>query len=120
SIANPVLPEINKRKFRQLADTLKNCIRSYDLDIIEIRETDNQHFKPEELYKRINHKPFPIKEHTFEYWNAYIDSDLINAIRGIYGRNKWFYLIKEDKRMRNQEMITCLCYLQYLIGSGLI
>jgi len=118
NIANPVLPEINKRKFSQLPELLKNCIWNYDLDLIEIRQTDNQNFKPEELYKRLNHKPFPIKEHTFEYWNAYIDSDFTGAIKDIYRRNRWLYVIKEDKRMRSQEMITCLCYLQYLIGNG--
>lgn len=118
NLARPLLQEINKKKFRQLPLVLQKKIRDYNLDIIEIRESDNISFKPEELYKRLNHKPMPIREHTFEFWNAYVDSDLIHNIKDIYLRNPWLYVRKEDNRMQNLEMVTFLCYLHLFLGSG--
>jgi len=118
NLARPLLQEINKKNFNQLPLVMQNKIRNYSLDIIEIKESDNISFKPEELYKRLNHKPMPIKEHTFEFWNAYVDSDLIHSIKDIYQRNSWLYVKKEDNRMQNLEMITFLCYLNLLLGTG--
>lgn len=118
NLIRPLLQEINKKKFNQLPDILQNKIRNYNLDIIEIKESDNISFKPEELYKRLNHKPMPIKEHTFEFWNAYVDGDLIHSIKDIYQHNPWLYVKKEDNRMQNLEMITFLCYLNLLLGAG--
>ncbi|WP_157097921.1 DUF262 domain-containing protein [Niabella ginsenosidivorans] len=118
NLARPLLQGVNKKKFSQLPLILQNKIRNYNLDIIEIKESDNIGFKPEELYKRLNHKPMPIKEHTFEFWNAYIDGNLIHDIKGIYQRNPWLYVKKEDNRMQNLEMITFLCYLNLSLGTG--
>ncbi len=118
NLTKPLLQEINKKKFNQLPLIMQNKIRNYNLDIIEIKETDNISFKPEELYKRLNHKPMPIKEHTFEFWNAYVDSDLIYSIKDIFQRNPWLYVRKEDNRMQNLEMITFLCYINLFLGTG--
>ncbi|WP_161964253.1 DUF262 domain-containing protein [Chitinophaga flava] len=109
-----LLPHLHKKKFRQLSEEEQSCIRNFDLEVIEIKEENNKHFLPEELFKRINHKPFPIKENTFECWNAYVDSEIIEAIKDTYKRNNWLYLRKDDKRMLNEELVTSLCYLHYM------
>lgn len=117
-IEKPVLQHINNKKYNQLPETLQNRILDFELNIIEIRAADNPGFKPEELYKRLNHKPFPIREHTFEYWNAYIDQELTGAVKEMSAANKWLYIRKEDNRMLNLQMITALCYLELMLGGG--
>lgn len=116
NLTSPLIPDINKKKFKQLLKETGNHIYNYVLDIIEIKEINNKNFKPEELYKRLNYKPFPIKDNTFEYWNSYVDSDIVNAVKDIYNRNKWLYLRKQDNRMLNEELIMCLCYLNFTLG----
>ncbi|HEY9258626.1 DUF262 domain-containing protein [Chitinophaga sp.] len=107
-------PQLHAKKFNQLSEDEQLCIKNYDLEVIEIKEENNKDFKPEELFKRLNNKPFPIKEHTFEFWNAYIDSEITNSIKNICERNSWLYLRIEDKRMLNEELVTCLGYLHYI------
>ena len=79
---------------------------------------DNKNFKPEDLFKRINNKPYPIKENTFEFWNACIDNEIVNSIKGICQRNSWLYLRIEDRRMLNEELVVCLCYLNYMTNAS--
>ncbi|WP_173003224.1 DUF262 domain-containing protein [Chitinophaga sp. SYP-B3965] len=119
-LKSELLPEIDGKRFDQLSQFFQERIMEYDIDIIEIKQSENKTFKPEELFKRLNHKPFPIKENSFEYWNAYVDSDIIGAIKDIYERNSWLSLRKFDRRMQNQEMITCLCYLNYMIPPDMM
>lgn len=109
-----ILTLLDKMRFDQLLESYKNRIYNYKIDVIEIKEKDNEHFKPEELFKRINSKPFPIKPHSFEFWNAYIDNDIIASIKDVCKRNNWLYLRRNDKRMLNEELVTCLCYLHHM------
>lgn len=114
NLRSELLSHLHGKKFRQLSEQEQLCLKNYELDIIEIKEENNIHFKPEELFKRLNYKPFPIKENTFEFWNAYVDGEIVNSIKNICQRNSWLYLRKEDKRMLNEELVTCLCYLHYM------
>ncbi|MET6996731.1 DUF262 domain-containing protein [Chitinophaga defluvii] len=108
------LTHLGGKAFNQLSNEEQATLKNYDLDIIEIKEENNIHFKPEELFKRLNYKSMPIKPDTFEFWNAYVDSEIINAIKGICERHSWLYLRKDDKRMFNQELVTRLCYLHFM------
>ncbi|NLR67363.1 DUF262 domain-containing protein [Chitinophaga varians] len=114
NLRTSLTPHLHGKKFSQLSPEDQSRLTNYDLEVIEIKEENNKHFLPEELFKRINHKPMPIKEHTFEFWNAYVDHDIVDAIKDIYERNTWLYLRKDDKRMLNEELITSLGYLHYV------
>ena len=49
-------------------------------------------------------------------WNSYIDKDIIENIKSINNKfSNWFYLItpKNNKRMKNEELMTVLSYLEY-------
>ncbi|MCW3466671.1 DUF262 domain-containing protein [Chitinophaga nivalis] len=113
-----LLTDLHGSKFKALSEEEQLCIKNYDLEIIEMKEENNKGFVPEELFKRLNHKPFPIKEHTFEFWNAYVDNEIISSVKGVCQRNSWLYLRKDDKRMLNEELVTCLCYLHFMLKES--
>ena len=110
---------LHKKKYSDLPEHLRVRIQSFRLSIVEIKEIENPNFKPEELYKRLNRKPYPIKENSFEYWNAYADKDIITAIKEEFNNNKWFYLRIDDTRYLNEELFTVLAYLHYQLPSNI-
>ncbi len=115
SLQQSLLPQYDKMKFDQLPDDLKKHLYNYTINFIEIKEENNKNFKPEALFKRLNHKPCPIKEHSFEYWNSNVDSEITGLIKTICRRNSWLYLRKTDVHMLNEELVTCLNYLHYMV-----
>ncbi|HEX9512935.1 MAG TPA: DUF262 domain-containing protein [Puia sp.] len=110
SLRTGLIQELHGKKFSQLSEDLQQQILNFDIDLIEIREENNPDFRPEELYKRLNYKPFPIKEHSFEFWNAYVDGEIISTVKNIYQKNKWLYLRKMNTRMVNEELLMQLIY----------
>jgi len=109
-----LLPELDNLKYDQLPEDLQKYLYNYSVQFIEIKQENNKSFAPEALFKRLNHKPCPIYEHTFEYWNSYVDTDIISEIKAVYKRNNWLYVRKSDIHMRNEELVTCLSYLHYM------
>ncbi|MBV8254308.1 MAG: DUF262 domain-containing protein [Chitinophaga sp.] len=107
---------LHGKKYSDLSDKQRQAIDSFQLSIVEIHENNNDYFRPEELYNRLNRKPNPITEHTFEYWNAYGDKDIIAAIKECFQRNNWCYLRINDNRYQNEEIFTGLAFLHYQIG----
>lgn len=112
------LTHLNRKGFIQLSNEEQLAIKNYDLDVIEIKEENNIHFKPEELFKRLNYRSIPIKPHTFEFWNAYVDSEIVNSIKDVCKRHSWLYLRKDDKRMLNEQLVTCLCFLHFMTKTA--
>lgn len=108
-----LMQELHGMRFTDLPVSIQRQILDFDIDVIEIREDTNPHFKPESLFKRLNYKPFPIKEHSFEFWNAYVDSEIIKPIKAICQKNPWMYLRKNNNRMMNEELIVQLIYCTY-------
>jgi hypothetical protein len=106
-----LLQELNGKKFFQLSPEQQRQIRNFNIDIIEIREENNPHFKPEELFNRLNNKPCPIKEHSFEFWNAYVDKEIMQMVKNLYKKHSWLYLKKNNARMSNEELFMYLVYL---------
>ncbi|KAA6320013.1 hypothetical protein EZS27_030157 [termite gut metagenome] len=89
-------------------------IRSFDLWIIEIDYKNNKNFEPIDLFVRLNNKPYPIKDDTFEMWNSYISRDIIETIKSIHNNHSnWFYFRKNNSRMENENIYTALAYFQY-------
>jgi hypothetical protein len=112
-----VMQRLNGKRFTDLSPEMQLHILDFELEMIEVTEENNPHFKPEDLFKRLNYKPFPIKEHSFEFWNAYVDSEIISRVKSICQKNPWLYLRKNNTRMLNEELIIHFIYLQYMIPN---
>lgn len=120
-----ILTDLNGRKFSEIPSSMSEKIYDFDLNIIEIDHKLNRNFNPVDLFIRLNNKPYPIKENSFEMWNSSVSNDVITLIKEITKENiNWFYLrvVKKDRisdRMENEEMITVLSYLDYLKSSDI-
>lgn len=113
-LKNGILTNLHRKKFNQLNTSQQRKINNFDLWIIEINYKNNIIFEPIDLFLRLNNKPYPIKEDTFEMWNSYISRDTILTIQSIYKNNDdWFYFRKNNSRMENENIYTSLIYLQY-------
>jgi hypothetical protein len=120
NLRNGILNNLHTKKFSQLSPEHQERIKSFDLWVIEINYKNNKNFEPIDLFIRLNNKPYPIKEDTFEMWNSYISRDIIQTIRSIHRNNSdWFYLRKNNSRMEDENIYTALAYFQYnWIASG--
>lgn len=109
-----ILSNLDKNKFSDLDEESKDKILNFDLWTIEIQEKYNPDFEAIDLFIRLNNKPFPIKDDTFEMWNSYIDRDIIETIKFVREKNQnWFYLRKKSTRMENDNLITVLSFFEY-------
>lgn len=114
-----ILSELNGVKFERLEIELQNKIFDFPLYIVEIDQQANPQFDPIDLFIRLNDKPYPIRENSFEMWNSWADVDVINSVRNFKETIKdWFYIkklntINDRDRMENEELITSLIFLDY-------
>lgn len=114
NLKNGILQNLNRKNFESLTFEQQEKIKNFNLWIVEINYKNNSEFEPIDLFLRLNEKPYPIKEDTFELWNSYISRDIITTIKGIYQNNKdWFYIRKSNTRMENENIYTALAYFQY-------
>lgn len=116
-----ILKEIETKKFDQLNEEQKNKIYDFPLYLVEIDENQNPQFDPIDLFIRLNDKPYPIRENSFEMWNSWVDVDIIQNIKQLKSTiENWFYLkqlrsINDRDRMENEELITSLIFLEYSV-----
>lgn len=114
SLKNGILKNLHGKNIDKLTSEQVKKINNFDLWIIEINHRYNKDFEPIDLFLRLNSKPYPIKENTFEMWNSYINKNIINRIKSIHNTDKnWFYFRKNNKRMENENIYTALVYFQY-------
>lgn len=110
-----ILSTLHGKHFDQLDEYLQDKITNFDLWVIEINERNNPDFEPLDLFIRLNNKPYPIKDDTFEMWNSYLDRELIDTIKASYENNAgWFFMRKTGNRMENENNYTVLSYFNYL------
>lgn len=118
NIKKGILKNLDGKKFDKLPSNLQDKILDYDLWLVEISKKNNPNFDPIDLFIRLNYKPYPIKENTFEMWNSYVDRVIIEEIKAMYLKYKdWFYLRKSNERMDNEGLITSLIYLDFKFNS---
>ncbi|WP_108424466.1 DUF262 domain-containing protein [Flagellimonas amoyensis] len=114
NLKNGILKDLDRISFANLPEKVRSKIMDYDLWIIEINQKNNPEFEPIDLYLRLNTKPFPIKENTFEMWNSYVQRNTIDSIKTLQkAHNEWFYLRKNNRRMNNEDLVTSLIYLNF-------
>lgn len=113
SLKNNILHTLHGKTFDHLSPEDREKILNFDLYVIEISHKNNPNFEPIDLFIRLNNKPYPIKEDTFELWNSYISRDIITTIKQIQiNHSGWFYIRKINSRMENENIYTTLAYFQ--------
>ncbi|RXK14568.1 hypothetical protein CP965_03735 [Halarcobacter mediterraneus] len=109
--------DYNNKSYNDLEFTIKDKILDFKLSVIEIDSKLNTNFDPVDLFIRLNNKPYPIKDNSFEMWNSYIDKEVIEKIKCLTNTYiDWFFIKQKNKqsdRMLNEELITILAYLRY-------
>lgn len=111
---NGILKDLHGCKFEELSMENQEKIRNFDLWIIEIDYKNNKNFEPIDLFVRLNNKPYPIKDDTFEMWNSYISRDIIDTIKLVHtNHSNWFYFRKNNSRMEDENIYTALAYFQF-------
>jgi uncharacterized protein with ParB-like and HNH nuclease domain len=118
-----ILRELDGKKFDEFDSHLQDRIYDFPLLVVEIREDVNPQFDPIDLFIRLNNKPFPISENSFEMWNAWVAKDLIDEIKKNTAKHRdWFYINQRRNdygdRMLNEELYALLVYLDYHKTSG--
>lgn len=114
-----IMKEIEGLKFNKLTEEQQNKILDFQLYVVEIEESKNPEFDPIDLFIRLNDKPYPIREHSFEMWNSWADFELMKKIKEISKKQlSWFYVkqivsSKDRDRMENEELLTSLAFLDY-------
>lgn len=113
-----ILSEQNGKTIDTIGESFEECILEFPLDIIEIDGTQNPKFNPIDLFLRLNTKPYPIKTNSFEMWNAYADKTIIIRVKEIAKKYQGNVFRNKDNRMKLEELITSLAYLDYKISKG--
>lgn len=120
-----ILKELNGRSYDELDFTDQEKILDFRLSIIEIDYALNMNFEPVDLFIRLNNKPYPIKENSFEMWNSFMDREIIQKIKEITNKNiQWFFIYQRTDdysstdRMLNEELVTLLAYIHHMSSSG--
>lgn len=115
-----VLKEFTGKRFSDLPEDMQDKIFDFDINIIEIDCKLNEEFDQVDLFIRLNNKPYPIKENSFEMWNSTVVKDVIKELKDFTKSVvEWFYIriinrASSRDRMENEELITVLSYLNYM------
>lgn len=119
-----ILKHLKGSRFSDLSTDLQDKIWDFDLFIVEIDERVNPDFNPVDLFIRLNDKPFPIKEHSFEMWNSWVDKRIIDRVKKIASsHSEWVYLKKRSgkqyrDRMLNEELVSIIAYFEFCSYRG--
>lgn len=109
-----ILTDLNGLQHKDLNESLQDKIYDFSLSLIIIDQKLNPNFDPIDLFIRLNNRPYPIKENTFEMWNSYIDKEIIDSIKTLTQKyRRWFYLRKNNLRMHDEELFTIILYLEH-------
>ncbi|MBN8584310.1 MAG: DUF262 domain-containing protein [Ignavibacteria bacterium] len=112
-----ILNELEGLPFEKIAPEFKDKLLDFNIPIVFIDEKQNPSFDNIDLFIRLNNKPYPIKENSFEMWNSYIDKEIISQVKtNTKKHSSWFHIRTEDynKRMDNEETYITLSFLEYI------
>lgn len=113
-----ILTELKGKNIDSIDPIFEEKILEFPIDVIEIDGTQNPEFKPIDLFLRLNTKPYPIKENTFEMWNAYVDKKIIFEVKSIATDYENIVFRAKESRMKLEELITSLAYLDYRLRKN--
>ncbi len=112
-----ILSELDGKTIDTVGEEFEEKILEFPMDIIEIDAQQNPDFSQIDLFLRLNTKPYPIKENTFEMWNAYIDKDIVIKVKEIATKYEKKIFRARDTRMKLEELITSLGYIDYRMNQ---
>lgn len=119
-----ILTELNGLNFSNLSTQEQDKIIDFVIDEIIIEQNINTKFDPTDLFIRLNQKPYPIQQNSFEMWNSTVDKSIIEKIKEVTNKHiNWFYskenIDNESRtdRMENEELITLLTYIDYAMSK---
>lgn len=115
-----ILTGLNGNNFSALSSQDQDKILDFVIDEINIEQSINVNFDPTDLFIRLNQKPYPIQQNTFEMWNSTVDRTVIEKIKEVTNKHiHWFYskansdIVNRTDRMENEELVTLLSYIDY-------
>lgn len=108
-----ILSELNGKTIDSISSEFEDKILEFPMDVIEIDYEQNPEFSQIDLFLRLNTKPYPIKENTFEMWNAYVDKEIVIKVKELAEKYEKRVFKARDNRMKLEELITSLAYLDY-------
>jgi hypothetical protein len=121
NLKNGILKDLDGMRYSNLDGEMQNKINNSLIRIVEIAEDQNPTFDPVDLFMRLNFKPYPIKDNTFESWNSFVNKKIIDRIKQIQTEYRhWIFITKRNERMYDEELITCLIYMQYKLNKEAI
>lgn len=85
----------------------------FQINVVEIDAETNDDFNCIDLFLRLNSKPYPIQENSFEMWNAYADKEVIISIRELADKYATKALRPKDTRMKNEELLATMAYMRF-------
>ena len=108
----------NGLNYSSLSGLEQDKILDFIVDEIIIEESLNDNFSATDLFIRLNQKPYPINNNSFEMWNSTVNNDIIDKIKEVTENNiTWFYskerIAGRADRMENEELITILSYILF-------
>ena len=112
-----ILDQLNGKNIDSISEKFIDKIYEFPIDVIEIDHDLNPDFSQTDLFARLNTKPYPITVNTFEMWNAYVDKEIILKIREIANIYEGKIFRAKDTRMKVEELITSLAYLDYRLKN---
>ena len=119
-----ILTELNGLNFSGLSSQDQDKIWDFVVDEINIEQSINANFDPTDLFIRLNQKPYPIQQNSFEMWNSTVDKSVIEKIKEVTNKHISWFFSKETKdvdnrtdRMENEELITLLSYIDYAMSK---
>ncbi|MBF8965076.1 DUF262 domain-containing protein [Pontibacter sp. FD36] len=114
-----ILTNLEGSNYSSLTLDLQDKILDFVLDFVIIEETVNPDFDPVDLFIRLNYKPYPIRNNSFEMWNSIVNQEVVKKIKDevVEAHKDWFFLreriIDKPDRMENEELITILSFISY-------
>jgi hypothetical protein len=70
---------------------------------VEIEERFNPNLIPVDLFIRLNDKPYPIRENSFEMWNSWVEREVIAKIKENVSKHlSWFLFEISQKSQRSR------------------
>ncbi|MBE4096266.1 DUF262 domain-containing protein [Vibrio parahaemolyticus] len=110
----PILRDYRGFSFSELPSEYQDKIWDFELSIVYINEDTNPDFDPIDLFIRLNDKSYDIKDPSFEMWNSYAEPEVMRKTKLLaQNYSDWFYYIMDDRRMKLEELLLSLAYIDY-------
>lgn len=96
---------------RGLNPIKQKIIKNYKFDVVKIDKQANPKFDSVDMFLRLNQNPCPINANSFELWNSFDIVETLSKIK-LIAKNDLFK--QSGKRMKEEELVTTLAYMDYI------